>query len=138
WATFSRSGVQAMNQPASRWSLPIVLIAAVLHLVFWLLLVHHVLMLPAYEHQFAEYNMRLPALTQLCFAFFKIVEPAPAVWLVFPILDAIILIVLHRQRQLVLLILWSVLVLILLAAGLGALELGIQLAMLKLQEGLSR
>jgi hypothetical protein len=127
-----------MNQPASRWSLPIVLVAAVLHLAFWLLLVFDVLRLPAYEHQFAEYNMRLPALTQLCFAFFKVVEPAPAVWLVLPVLDAIVLVVLHRQRQLILLILWSVLLLILLAMALGMLELGIQLALMKLQEGLSR
>jgi type II secretory pathway component PulF len=127
-----------MNQAASRWSLPIVLVAAVLHLVFWLLLVRDVFMLPAYEKQFAEYNMKLPALTQLFFAFFKVVEPAPAVWFVLPVVDAIVLVVLHRQRQLLLLILWSVLVLILLAAALGALELGIHLALLKLQEGLSR
>jgi hypothetical protein len=128
-----------MNQPASRWSLPIVLVAAVLHLAFWLLLVREVMFtLPASMHTFAEYNMRLPALTELFLSFFKVVEPVPAIWFVFPVVDAIVLVLLHRQRQLLLLILWSVLLLILLALALAALELGIQLAMLKLQEGLSR
>jgi hypothetical protein len=128
-----------MNQPTSRWSLPIVLVAAVLHLALWLLLVREVMFtLPASERAFADYNMRLPALTQLFFSFFKVAEAAPAIWFVLPVLDGIVLVVLHRQRQLLLLILWSVLLLILLALALGALEFGIQLALLKLQEGLSR
>jgi type II secretory pathway component PulF len=128
-----------MNQPASRWALPIVLVAAILHLALWLLLVREVMFtLPAAERTFADYNMKVPALTELCLSFFRVAEKAPAVWFVLPIVDAIVLVVLYRQRQLLLLILWSVFLLILLALALGALEFGIQLAMFKLQEGLSR
>ena len=54
------------------------------------------------------------------------------------VVDAVVLVVLHRQRQLLLLVLWSLLLLFLLAFALGALELGIHLAIIKLQEGLSR
>src|SRR5262249_46924350 len=128
-----------MNQPASRWSLPIVLVAAVLHLAFWFLLAWEVMFtLPASERTFADYNMRVPAFTELCLVFFRVAEKAPAIWFVLPVLDAVVLVVLYRQRQLLLLILWSVFLLILLALALGALELGIHLAMVKLQEGLSR
>jgi hypothetical protein len=128
-----------MNQPASRWSLPIVLLAAFLHLAFWLLLMREVMFtLPAGMHTFADYNMRLPALTELFLSFFRVAEKAPAIWFVLPVLDALVLVVLHRQRQLLLLILWSLLLLVFLALALGALELALHLALVKLQEGLSR
>src|SRR5438874_12844401 len=102
-----------MNPPALRWSLPVVLVAAFLHLALWLLLVREVMFtLPASERTFADYNMRLPALTQLIITFFKFAEGAPAVWFVLPAVDTIVLVVLHRRRQLLLLILWSVFLLI--------------------------
>src|SRR5262249_52441339 len=94
--------------------------------------------LPASWRTFADYNMKLPALTELFLSFFRVAEKAPAIWFVFPVVDAIVLVVLYRQRQLLLLILWSVLLLLLLALILGGLELGLHLAMVKLQEGLSR
>jgi hypothetical protein len=127
-----------MNPSSSRWSLPIVLVAAILHLALWLLLIREVFLLPWYEQQFQQYNMRLPALTLLFFSFFKAAEPVPAIWFVFPVADGIVLFLLHRKRQLLLLILWSILILFLLALGVGVLVLGMQLAVIKLQEGLSR
>jgi hypothetical protein len=66
-----------------------------------------------------------------------VVETAPLVWFILPILDIVVLVVLYRQRQFLLLVLWSALFLLLLASALGVLELAIQLATLKLQEALS-
>jgi type II secretory pathway component PulF len=125
-----------MNQPASRWSLPIVLVAAVLHLALWLLLMREVVViLPAYEHAYRKINTQGPGVTHLIVSLRGF---APAIGLLFPVVDGIVLIWLHRQRQLPRLLHWSLLLLTLLTLVLGGLELENQLVIFKIREVLSR
>jgi hypothetical protein len=125
-----------MNLPASRWSLPIVFVTAFLHLALWLLLVREVVFtLPAYEHAYRKVNSQVPTVTHLIVSMQGL---APAILLLFPVMDGIVLIWLHRQRQLPRLIHWSLLLLTVLTLVLGGLELENQLVILKIREVLSR
>jgi type II secretory pathway component PulF len=117
----------------------VVAITACIHIALWLSLFGELsLFVPRLEAIYADFGMRLPALSQNVVWLSRFVGQYPYLWALFPILDLAILVYLYRRGNNVLLALWTAFIILLCLLLFLDIHAGLGLAVEKLHEGLHR